>query len=393
MKKRTLIILHQFNPSGSRVGGIGKYILSFIKNAPNECDIKLIGVSKSKDDLFKWKKISISGRFVDFYPICAVRDENVKSYIPLTIRYVLALVKAKMKISFDGALFMQRPEYIIPFLGTKQGKFLIIHTDLERQLDRSSSEVIWARLPRIYKFMLKQLLEKFSHVFSVNSDSVDFIKKLSPQGYDRVSFSPTWAEGEYFFRPSDHLIKLHRTEISVKYNISKSQKWLLFIGRFQQTKNIEMLIDSIYMMKDVCLLMAGDGNQRSEIMKIVKLKGLEYRVVFLGNVPHKEINRYIYCSDAYVSCSFYEGMSIALLEALQSGTPVVTTPTGESARIVKNGVNGIVTKNWEIKVYVDSIRKVLSFKKGVELDCIASVKEYAAHSIILTMLKKMAVVR
>ena len=47
-------------------------------------------------------------------------------------------------------------------------------------------------------------------------------------------------------------------------------------------------------------------------------------------------------SDVFVLCSLREGMSNALLEAMQAGCVPVVTPVGDNARIVEDGVSGCV---------------------------------------------------
>jgi glycosyltransferase involved in cell wall biosynthesis len=62
----------------------------------------------------------------------------------------------------------------------------------------------------------------------------------------------------------------------------------------------------------------------------------------LGVRPPSEIARLHRASDLFALSSAYEGMPIAVLEALACGIPVVSTDVGEIRRVVTNGVNGMV---------------------------------------------------
>ncbi|MFV1975488.1 MAG: glycosyltransferase [Candidatus Scalindua sp.] len=389
-KKRSIAIFNQFDPRGDRVGGIGKYILSFITNAPSDITFQIIGVTKDRSELFKWERINISGKYVDFYPVCVVRNENIKGYLPVTLKYVYGVFRARFKTQFSRILFMQRLEYAIPLSGHNYKKYLVLHNDLERQLCSGDSEVLWAKFPYVFKFFLHLLLPKFSHIYSVNSNTISFVESLLPNLKNNISFSPTWAEKKLFFNVKEEIKLDWRTAIGQKHNIEDFNYWLIFVGRFQKQKNIELLVEALGMLSgDVALLLAGTGEDYEKIESMIMALNLSHRSVFLGNVPHHELQKYLSASDAYVSTSYFEGMSVALLEALQCGTPVITTPTGESKRIVINGINGIVTNGWEVDEFVAAVNSVLSFRGDVEKQCIESVSKYSAHSVIPAILDKM----
>ncbi len=387
--KEDIIIFHQFCPDGNRVGGIGKYVLSFIKNTPIEYDLKLIGVCSSKESLYTWQTIEVSGRKIQFLPVCVVKNENSKALMPTTLMYVIGLLRARFKVSLNGIFFMQRSEYLVALLGLSGSKFLVVHNDILRQLDPAGSEVIWSKFPRIFRFIFKQLLKGFDHVFSVNNNSVQYIKEVYPEGNNKVSFSPTWADKDIFSRPDEKTVIEIRETIANRYFIDSTKKWLIFVGRFQKQKNIELLIESLEHLNNVHLIMAGDGNQKKDIEFLVNSKNLGGRVTFLGNVPHVELSNYIIAADVYVSSSNFEGMSVALLEALQVGTPVVTTPTGESQFIINNGINGIVTSGWNRVEYTEAVKSVLLFKHDIATSCIESISHYSSDHIIKNMLSIM----
>lgn len=386
--KKEITIFHQFDPNGNRIGGIGKYILSFIKHSPPGYDIKLVGITQHRSELFKWKEIVISGRVVQFIAVCTIGNENSRESIPVTLRYVAGLAKARVITNFHGNFFFQRFEYVIPFLFTKNKKFLIIHNDIQKQLDPNSSEFLWSKAPWLFRGIFGRLLNQFRHVFSVNSASLEFINSQYPKRIsNRSSLSPTWAE-DIFYRPSASEKQIARDDIGVRYGIEEFKYRLIFVGRFQKQKNIDLLLSSLLSLESCVLLMAGEGDEMQRIRDIVRDRGIQKQVIFLGNVPHAELPKYIYSSDAYVSSSNFEGMSVALIEALQTGTPVVTTPTGETQKIIINGQNGIVTEGWDPIEFSKSITSVLSFTHNIEEACTLSVSNYKPAVIIKSIFEK-----
>jgi glycosyltransferase involved in cell wall biosynthesis len=62
-------------------------------------------------------------------------------------------------------------------------------------------------------------------------------------------------------------------------------------------------------------------------------------------VPREEIAEHYAAAHVYVLPSYNEGMSVALLEAMAAGLPVIVTPTGGTAELVSSGLNGFIV-NW-----------------------------------------------
>lgn len=92
---------------------------------------------------------------------------------------------------------------------------------------------------------------------------------------------------------------------------------------------------------DPYLLLAGDGQERPAIEKLVAENGLQHRVRFLGNV--KDIRPVLAASDLTVLASTaIETFSIAMLESMAMATPVITTDIGGQKEAVLDGDTGRV---------------------------------------------------
>ena len=63
-------------------------------------------------------------------------------------------------------------------------------------------------------------------------------------------------------------------------------------------------------------------------------------VTFAGFVPREDMPAVYRKADIFVLPSAHEGMSIALLEAMASGLPVIVTDTGGTTELVNHGRNG-----------------------------------------------------
>lgn len=88
------------------------------------------------------------------------------------------------------------------------------------------------------------------------------------------------------------------------------------------------------------LLIVGDGPLRADLMRHADEVGVARQIVLTG--WREDVRGLLGCMDAYVCNSASEGMNNALLEALAVGIPSVVTDVGDNARVIRDGVDGLV---------------------------------------------------
>lgn len=88
----------------------------------------------------------------------------------------------------------------------------------------------------------------------------------------------------------------------------------------------------------------GDGNAKEELEKLIDDLKIGNNVNLIGRIPREETAPYYQEASIFVLPSFNEGMSNAMLEALGSGLPIISTPTGGAEELVKDGINGYLIK-------------------------------------------------
>lgn len=87
------------------------------------------------------------------------------------------------------------------------------------------------------------------------------------------------------------------------------------------------------------LVLFGDGPLRSELANQISAAGLSDAVIMAGSDPNA---RHLLAeADAFCLVSFYEGLPLALLEAMASGLPCLVSRAGEMAKVVKDEETGI----------------------------------------------------
>ena len=120
---------------------------------------------------------------------------------------------------------------------------------------------------------------------------------------------------------------------------------LVYIGRLDHEKRVYVLIEAMSKLNPnlpVQLRIIGDGSQASELAKLVEDLDVQSKVHLLGNVSDQDILMELATSTAFVMPSTQELQSMATLEALASGRPVLAANAGVLPEIVQNGVNGFL---------------------------------------------------
>lgn len=107
--------------------------------------------------------------------------------------------------------------------------------------------------------------------------------------------------------------------------------YLLFVGSVEPVKNVLRVIEAFHLFQKRFssqhhLVVAGPEDWASSSADgLVRRLGIENRVVFTGEIPDSELESLYRHADLFVFPSLYEGFGLPVLEAMASGTPVITS--------------------------------------------------------------------
>ena len=112
---------------------------------------------------------------------------------------------------------------------------------------------------------------------------------------------------------------------------------LLYAGAIKKPKGVEYLVKSlVYLPDNVCLRIAGTGDQLGEIKSLVEEHELNSRIEFVGWLDHEEISDFYSSGDIFVHPGVWpEPFGRTLLEAMQHSLPVVATRVGGNPEIIQ----------------------------------------------------------
>jgi glycosyltransferase involved in cell wall biosynthesis len=99
-------------------------------------------------------------------------------------------------------------------------------------------------------------------------------------------------------------------------------------------KGQRLAVAAVEQLPGATLLLAGEGPDRRALEAMVRKKGLGDRVRLLGSRPHSEVAELMAAADVMLLPSRSEGLANVWVEALSSGTPVVTCDVGGAREVI-----------------------------------------------------------
>jgi len=128
------------------------------------------------------------------------------------------------------------------------------------------------------------------------------------------------------------------------------------VGRLTPTKGYDLLLAAFAALsiKDARLVIAGEGPMRERLEGEARRLGLAGRVTFAGF--KEDVRSFLMDLDFFVLPSRAEGLSLALLEAMATGVPVIATETGGIPEVLHDPAVGCLVPEGS----VDALRRAMA---------------------------------
>ncbi|MFO7324015.1 MAG: glycosyltransferase family 4 protein [Chloroflexota bacterium] len=203
----------------------------------------------------------------------------------------------------------------------------------------------------LYPFLKPALHLIWAHASAITANSYELRSlalqfrphdriEVIPNGVDLAAFTPTSLAD----RPDDHVFTI------------------LCVARLVERKGIGDLIDAVDIVRrsydNVRFVLVGRGDKENEFREKVRRLELDRWIEFRGVVAHTAMPATYNEADLFVLPSLNEGMSNAVLEAMASGLPVITTYTGGTAEMIRG--NGIIIPKHSPDAIAEAVIELLN---------------------------------
>jgi len=160
---------------------------------------------------------------------------------------------------------------------------------------------------------------------------------------------------------------------------------IVSVGRLYARKGLFTLIESMPAVTkrfpNAKFIISGKG-QSDEMNKLIAYAeklGVKDNIVFTGYYPDKKLPKLYQAADVFAFSTFYEHHPFAVLEALATGLPVVTTKVGGIPETIDNGKNGFLVDTFNPNQFSDRILYYLNIQLRLRKWCKSTKKRLSSN--------------
>ncbi len=202
-----------------------------------------------------------------------------------------------------------------------------------------------------------------AHIITISESSKKDIMDNYKISRDKITVSYPGYNNELFkvLKDPQQIEKIQK-----KYEISGN--YVIYIGTVQPRKNLLRLIRAMKKIENLKLVVVGkirgkgkQGWMNEKILEEPKKLGIEEKIIFTDYVPPQELPYLITGSKAFILPSLWEGFGIPVVEAMATGTPVITSNVSSLPEVV--GDAGLLVNPRSETQIEQAIRLLVSDKK------------------------------
>ncbi|MFN8476088.1 MAG: glycosyltransferase [Anaerolineae bacterium] len=229
-------------------------------------------------------------------------------------------------------------------LGRARRTVVTYHSDVVRQ----------AGILRLYRPLMRAILRRADRIIAT-SPNYAATSPLLQENRDRVAIVPLGVDLARFLQAYPDRVASLRRQYGTPLLVS--------MGRLRYYKGLNVLIEALPNLPDARLVVAGSGPMGDEWQALAQRLGVGQRVHFIGDISDDDQPALYQAADLYVLPATHrsEAFGIALVEALASGIPAVTTEVGTGTSYVnQNGITGVIVPPSDSAALAAAIRGLLA---------------------------------
>ena len=303
-------------------GGMEVYTYELIKRLAGKMDIRIIiGRDEVSEDSFDENNKCTVNKV-------AIYGQSVLQPISLTISSFFKAFKTRKDITIINA---QTPlsglVAVMCKLLFKKPYVLTVHSF------GSTTEHVGNRLYALVYYLIERITLKYADKVVTAGES---LKKFLAERH-KIPL-----EAITVIHSGMDIIEIKRDDafLSAKFKIKPDDFVLFFLGRYIAENGLFDIIEAVRLLKKrnipVKLYLAGSGELKQEVNKKIQQFQLEADIIDLGPIYGQEKYQLAERADLMLRTSYHEVFSVAFLEALSVGTPVIATPVGDTPYIARD---------------------------------------------------------
>lgn len=274
-----------------------------------------------------------------------------------SIRKGLTHLVRKYQIDVIQTHLLRSLDFLVASLKLSYPKLLVFWTIHNYQFELRADQLPgqrWLLKPKkyIHNALYRTVSERINGFIAVSDEVEQAIRQTIRVDQLRITTICNGVDVRRYQR------KVDRMAIRESLGLEEDDQVMILVGTLKEQKGHYYLIQAaaplIAKNNNLHILFPGDGPLRASLQQQVQQLGLEKNMHFLGS--RKDIPDLLAASDYFVLPSLWEGLAMALIEAMASGLPVLATCVSGSQHVVVSGETGLLVPPGD----VDQLRQAIS---------------------------------
>jgi sugar transferase (PEP-CTERM/EpsH1 system associated) len=284
-------------------------------------------------------------------------DELKQAGIPVICTHKRTGFDPSILLKLIQLIRKEKPDIVNTTLWTADlwGRLAAIIAGVKHIIVTEQNVDVWKRW---YHISIDRMLFKYTHyAICVSNEVVNYYRNTVGLQAEQLVMIPNAIDVSLF---DDDAVQ---DDLRDSLGIKADEFIFTCSARLHEQKAHEVLIEAVKLVHDIPLtnfqvLLVGEGPRRDELQNMVEKLGLSNRILFLG--LRQDIPNILLQSNSFVLSSDYEGLSLAILEAMAARLPIVATTVGGNAQIVEDGETGWLVPPQNPSLLADAMMKVLN---------------------------------
>jgi glycosyltransferase involved in cell wall biosynthesis len=245
-------------------------------------------------------------------------------------------------------------------------------------------------ISRAYISAYRMVLGLCDRVLVLTLGDLGLYLKLHKQSPNKLRVLPN---GTYIETSCNNHDLFHKNRVQRELQLEENAKIVISIGRLEPVKDFGIFLLAAKQIQEsikypCAFVIAGEGSKRAELQRMAENLTLRY-VYFLGY--RYDVSYLLRAADVFVLSSRREAFSLALLEAMAAGCPVVATETSGPKSIITPGFDGLLSRIGDSADLKDHVLRLLAdneLYKTIAFNAAETAKRHYDIKVLAAQLKQ-----
>jgi len=320
-------------------------VVCTFKDGPIRRGIEELGIDVEVIDLPRRSVVAFPLFVIDMVRICLALAELIR-------KYDIDIVQTHLSGSINFLTL------ILPYITNLHAVLWTFHSVNFLPSESKVSRFHWLLKPKryVHRLMYRVSSQSVCRLIAVsNQVRESMIERIGPVE-EKITVICNGVDVARYQHPVD------RDHVRQELGFDPEARLLITVGTLKREKGHRYLLEAgteiVCQHPDTYFMFVGDGKLQSELRAQADAYGLSGRVRFLGT--RQDVDQLLAVSDIFVLPSLWEGMSMALLEAMAAAKPIVATAVSGTRQVVIHDETGLLVPAGDASGLTQAVVTLLS---------------------------------